>query len=117
MLSVKRQVQILTPVNNVSVGELIPVSVTDEAHSEEDSLSVPSYSEVSMDIANLELMWMLVQWIVTLRSMRWIKVLHILMVVFLLHLHFSDRCFVRLVYIAYFGVVAHVHLQSKWLFL
>jgi sorting nexin-29 len=45
VLSVKRQVQILTPVNNVSVGELIPVSVTDEAHSEEDSLSVPSYSE------------------------------------------------------------------------
>ncbi|PSN44498.1 hypothetical protein C0J52_09063 [Blattella germanica] len=38
-------VQTLTPVNNVSVGELIPVSVTDEAHSEEDSLSVPSYSE------------------------------------------------------------------------
>lgn len=60
MLSVKRQVQILTPVNNVSVGELIPVSVTDEAHSEEDSLSVPSYSEVSIDIANLELMWMFV---------------------------------------------------------
>jgi hypothetical protein len=61
MLSVKRQVQILTPVNNVSVGELIPVSVTDEAHSEEDSLSIPSYSEVSIDIANLELMWMFVQ--------------------------------------------------------
>ena len=39
-------VQTLTPVNNVSVGELIPVSITDEAHSEEDSLSVPSYSEV-----------------------------------------------------------------------
>ncbi|KAJ9595507.1 hypothetical protein L9F63_013272, partial [Diploptera punctata] len=38
-------VQTLTPVNNVSVGELIPVSITDEAHSEEDSLSVPSYSE------------------------------------------------------------------------
>ena len=60
VLSVKRQVQILTPVNNVSVGELIPVSVMDEAHSEEDSLSVPSYSEVSMDIANLELMWVFV---------------------------------------------------------
>nr|CAD7408261.1 unnamed protein product [Timema cristinae] len=37
--------QTLTPVNNVSVGELIPVSLTDETHSEEDSLSVPSYSE------------------------------------------------------------------------
>jgi hypothetical protein len=48
-------VQILTPVNNVSVGELIPVSVTDEAHSEEDSLSVPSYSDVSVEIDNLEL--------------------------------------------------------------
>jgi hypothetical protein len=40
-------VQTLTPVNNMSVGELIPVSITDEAQSEEDSLSVPSYSEVS----------------------------------------------------------------------
>lgn len=39
--------QTLTPVNNVSVGELIPVSqgVGDEPHSEDDSLSVPSYSE------------------------------------------------------------------------
>nr|CAD7588655.1 unnamed protein product [Timema genevievae] len=37
--------QTLTPVNNVNVGELIPVSLTDETHSEEDSLSVPSYSE------------------------------------------------------------------------
>ena len=89
MLSVKRQVQILTPVNNVSVGELIPVSVTDEAHSEEDSLSVPSYSEVSIDIANLELMWMFVQWIVTLSSLRWNKMSHVLMVVFLLRLHIS----------------------------
>jgi hypothetical protein len=89
MLSVKRQVQILTPVNNVSVGELIPVSVTDEAHSEEDSLSVPSYSEVSIDIASLELKWMFVQWIVTLSSLRWNKMLHVLMVVFLLRLHIS----------------------------
>jgi hypothetical protein len=55
MVSVIRPVQILTPVNNVSVGELIPVSVTDEAHSEEDSLSVPSYSEVSAEIDNLQL--------------------------------------------------------------
>lgn len=39
------QMQTLTPVNNLSVGELIPVSVNEEAHSEEDSLSVPSYSE------------------------------------------------------------------------
>ncbi|XP_063225758.1 sorting nexin-29 [Bacillus rossius redtenbacheri] len=41
----RNQAQTLTPVNNVSVGELIPVSCGDEAHSEEDSLSVPSYSE------------------------------------------------------------------------
>lgn len=39
------QLQTLTPVNNLSVGELIPVSMNEEAHSEEDSLSVPSYSE------------------------------------------------------------------------
>ncbi|KDR23144.1 sorting nexin-29 isoform X2 [Zootermopsis nevadensis] len=45
MVNAMCSVQTLTPVNNVSVGELIPVSVTDEAHSEEDSLSVPSYSE------------------------------------------------------------------------
>ena len=50
-----RPVQILTPVNNMSVGELIPVSVTDETHSEEDSLSVPSYSDVSVEIDNLQL--------------------------------------------------------------
>ncbi|GLH07645.1 Sorting nexin-29 [Gryllus bimaculatus] len=38
--------QTLTPVTNVSVGELIPVTlVSEEAYSEEDSLSVPSYSE------------------------------------------------------------------------
>jgi hypothetical protein len=47
MVNVIHPVQTLTPVNNVSVGELIPVSITDEAHSEEDSVSVPSYSEVS----------------------------------------------------------------------
>jgi hypothetical protein len=47
MVNVIHPVQTLTPVNNVSVGELIPVSIADEAHSEEDSLSVPSYSEVS----------------------------------------------------------------------
>lgn len=41
----RNSTQTLTPVNNVSVGELIPVSMTDEAQSEEDSLSVPSYSE------------------------------------------------------------------------
>lgn len=51
MVNAMCSVQTLTPVNNVSVGELIPVSVTDEAHSEEDSLSVPSYSEVSVQIA------------------------------------------------------------------
>ncbi|KAJ4437081.1 hypothetical protein ANN_17216, partial [Periplaneta americana] len=45
MVNVMQPVQTLTPVNNVNVGELIPVSITDEAHSEEDSLSVPSYSE------------------------------------------------------------------------
>ncbi|XP_033609183.1 sorting nexin-29 isoform X4 [Cryptotermes secundus] len=45
MVNVIHPVQTLTPVNNVSVGELIPVSIADEAHSEEDSLSVPSYSE------------------------------------------------------------------------
>jgi len=49
-------VQTLTPVNNVSVGELIPVSITDEAHSEEDSLSVPSYSEASLQITNQPLL-------------------------------------------------------------
>ncbi|XP_049804040.1 sorting nexin-29 isoform X2 [Schistocerca nitens] len=40
--------QTLTPVNNVNVGELIPVSqgvASEEPHSEDDSLSVPSYSE------------------------------------------------------------------------
>lgn len=42
---VAEQLQTLTPVNNLSVGELIPVSINEEAHSEEDSLSVPSYSE------------------------------------------------------------------------
>ncbi|KAJ9593047.1 hypothetical protein L9F63_027708, partial [Diploptera punctata] len=35
--------------DNPHVGELIPVSITDEAHSEEDSLSVPSYSEARQD--------------------------------------------------------------------
>lgn len=42
----KNRAQTLTPVTNVNVGELIPVTlVTEEAYSEEDSLSVPSYSE------------------------------------------------------------------------
>ncbi|XP_066997914.2 sorting nexin-29 isoform X2 [Anabrus simplex] len=44
-IHMRQHTQTLTPVNNVSVGELIPVSLTDEAYSEEDSLSVPSYSE------------------------------------------------------------------------
>lgn len=36
----------LRPLNNCNVGELTPVQVTEETHSSEDSLSVPSFSEV-----------------------------------------------------------------------
>ncbi|XP_022190156.2 sorting nexin-29 isoform X2 [Nilaparvata lugens] len=35
----------LRPVTNSSVGELIPVALSEETHSSEDSLSVPSFSE------------------------------------------------------------------------
>ncbi|KAK9504687.1 hypothetical protein O3M35_010961 [Rhynocoris fuscipes] len=35
----------LRPLNNSNVGELTPVQVTEETHSSEDSLSVPSFSE------------------------------------------------------------------------
>ncbi|XP_073972147.1 sorting nexin-29-like isoform X2 [Rhodnius prolixus] len=35
----------LRPLNNCNVGELTPVQVTEETHSSEDSLSVPSFSE------------------------------------------------------------------------
>ncbi|KAL1140701.1 hypothetical protein AAG570_000631 [Ranatra chinensis] len=37
----------LRPVNNANIGELIPVPVTEETHSSEDSVSVPSFSEVN----------------------------------------------------------------------
>jgi hypothetical protein len=43
----------LLPVNNTNIGELIPVSLTEETHSSEDSVSVPSFSEVNSLYRNM----------------------------------------------------------------
>lgn len=42
----------LMPLNNSNIGELTPVTVAEETHSSEDSISVPSFSEENEQVLN-----------------------------------------------------------------